>query len=209
MPADLGALHTVLIEMKKIYSANSTAAVRSQKFIKVLHDYCAAELARAGFDPKYIKKEVTIFGSHKTKDVDVAYVHPNNGPLAIVNVRSQMSSVSKNLPGYFEGIIGDCISLHDRFPMAVVTYVYLLPANPIKTGLETEVVALDRAEKLFSLITNRGDWRNPKDKFEHFAFLKVDFSKDPPVLLNTIDDLKIDNLFDKIRATYSDRNFFL
>jgi hypothetical protein len=91
--------------------------------------------------------------------------------------------------------------------MAVICYIYLLPTRPIKPGLN-EIVDLDRAEKLYSLITDRGDWRNTKDKYEHFAFLKVDFTKDPPELLNTIYQLDIISFFDKIRDTYNERNFF-
>jgi len=115
-----------------------------------------------------------------------------------------MSSVGKNLLTYYEEIIGDCISLHDRFPMAVLCYVYLLPKNPIKPGL-SENINLERAELLFERITGRNDWRDTKDKYEHFAFLKVDFDNDPPRLLDTIKLLSINGFFDKIVRTYESR----
>jgi hypothetical protein len=103
-----------------------------------------------------------------------------------------------------EEIIGDCISLHDRFPMAVLCYIYLLPQKAIKNGV-SEAVNLDRAERLFKRITGRNDWREPKDKYEHFAFLKVDFETDPPAIIETSPLLCIDNFFDKIVQTYNDR----
>ena len=115
-----------------------------------------------------------------------------------------MSSVAKNLLTYYEEIIGDCISLHDRFPMAVLCYVYLLPKRPIKEGL-SETVNLERAERLFERISGRNDWRETKDKYEHFAFLKVDFESDPPTLSDTIPLLSIDEFFDNIVKTYNDR----
>jgi len=92
--------------------------------------------------------------------------------------------------------------------MAVICYIYLLPTKPIKPGKGKETVDLLRAEKLFKLITDRGDWRNTKDKYEHFAFLKVDFSIDPPHLLDTIPQLTISDFFDKIKETYNERNLF-
>jgi len=192
--------------MKAIYLADPLASVCSQAFINVLHDYCISELRGVGIteDVFQIPKEATIYGSHKQKDVDVAVIENINGPQIIIGIRSQMSSVSKNILTYYEEIIGDCISLHDRFPMAVLCYVYLLPKRSIKEG-HNELVNLERAERLFGRITGRDDWRAPKDKYEHFAFLKVDFDSDPPEVLPTTLLLSIDDFFDKIVATYNDR----
>jgi len=209
MPANIERLTEILAEMKAIYLADPRGAVRGQRFIRVLHSYCVEELANLGFDRDNIVEEAKVFGSHNPKNVDVAYIDPINGPLIIIGVRSQMSSVANNVLNYYEGIIGDCTTLHDRFPMAVISYVYLLPLHPILEGHEARFVDLDRAEILYRLITNRGDWRNPKDKFEHFSFLKVDFDHDPPHLLDTIEELKINTLFDKIKETFLIRNFFL
>lgn len=209
MPANIQRLNDCFVAMKASYSANPTKAVRGQGFIHLLHSFCVTELENVGFERRYIREEVDVFGSHKAKKVDIAYIDPVNGPMIIIGVRSQMSSISKNILTYYEEIIGDCISLHDRFPMAVVNYVYLLPENPIKKGYREEPVNLARAEKLYSLITNRGDWRSTKDKYEHFAFLKVRFSSDPPLLLDTREDLSIHSFFDKIRTTFLERNYFL
>lgn len=208
MAANIKKLIACLTVMKRKYLADPTVAVRGQGFINTLHDYCADELEKIGVPRKIIFKEPTVFGSHKPKDVDVAAIDKVNGPLIIVGIRSQMSSVGKNILTYYEEIIGDCISLHDRFPMAVICYIYLLPTRPIKPGKGKESIDLDRAEKLFKLITDRGDWRNTKDKYEHFAFCKVDFTRNPPRLLKTIPELGIGSFFDKIKETYNERNFF-
>ena len=213
MPADMNKLISCLANMKETYLADPTAAVRGQTFISQLHKYCVDELHSAigedkvqkidltdmklptgkphypkvAIDPKkyQLMQEVTLFGSHKNKDEDIALTHFANGPQIAIGVRSQMSSVGKNLENYYEGIIGECISLHDRFPMAALGYVYLLPKNPIKPGLSEEI-DLDRAESLFMKITERSDWHNPNDRYEHFAFLKVDFATNPPTLIPSI-----------------------
>ena len=235
MPANIEKLITCLSTMKDTYLADPTIAVRSQSFIYHLHKYCVEELHAAigpdkiqkidldnmrrptgkphypmiPIDPKkyQLMQEATLFGSHKNKDEDIALTHFANGPQIAIGVRSQMSSVGKNLENYYEGIIGECISLHDRFPMATLGYVYLLPKNPIKPGL-VEEIDLDRAESLFQKITQRNDWHSPNDKYEHFAFLKVDFSTDSPTIIPSSHELSIDTFFDKLVATHNDRNLF-
>ena len=206
MPIQREQLIACLQKMKAVYLDAPVASVRSQAFINVLHDYCISELDRAGIvDGTFqIIKEATLYGSHKQKDVNVAVIENINGPQIIIGIRSQMSSISKNILTYYEEIIGDCISLHDRFPMAVLCYVYLLPKHPIKTGLN-ETVNFERAERLFERIAGRNDWRDTKDKYEHFALLKVDFESNPPKLIDTIPLLGIDHFFDNIVKTYNDR----
>jgi hypothetical protein len=206
MPADIPGLIATLVNMKATYVADPKVAVRSAKFIAPLHEYCRQELIRVGFAEGQLRTEAVILGSHKPKKVDVAIIDKNNGPLAIVGIRSQMSSVAKNMLTYYEEIIGDVISLHDRYPMAIIGYVYLLPTNSIKPGFEHEVPNLARAEQLYALITDRGDWRNTKDKYEHFAFLKADFRQNPPTLQGTLPSLDITSFFDNIYATHTTRN---
>lgn len=91
--------------------------------------------------------------------------------------------------------------------MAVLGYVYLLPKNPIKSGLK-EDIDLDRAESLFKKITGRDDWHSPNDRYEHFAFLKVDFSTNPPTIMATSPELSIETFFDRLVSTYNSRNVF-
>ncbi len=236
MPADMIELTNCLSTMKTIYLDDPVASVRGSNFIFPLHRYCINQLINAinpdmnlqyiplsdmvcpRGNPHYprvnieanglqLMQEATLFGSHKNKDADIVLSHYANGPQIIIGVRSQMSSVAKNLENYYEGIIGECISLHDRFPMATIGYVYLLPTEPIKPGLREEV-KLDKAEHLFEKITGRKDWRDAHDKYEHFAFLKVDFAKDPPEVLDTQPALQIQTFFDKLIATHNDRNIF-
>ncbi|MGE5482462.1 MAG: hypothetical protein ACM3VX_06100 [Bacteroidota bacterium] len=218
MPTDLAKLTQCLAAMKATYLADPDGSVRSQAFIQHLHAFCAEELRTHGVDEGKVQiiLEAKLYGSHKQKDVDLAVVHPVNGPQIMIGLRSQMSSVGKNLLTYYEEIIGDVISLHDRFPMAVINYVYLLPRHAIKPGLK-EAVDLRRAAQLFKMITERPDWRGPKDQYEHFAFLPVDFETDPPMLLDPETDLQVEggralsvaDFFDKILKTYRERNLFL
>ena len=108
------------------------------------------------------------------------------------------------MTGFWKHAVATAMTKHDRFPMAVMCYVYLLPKRTIKVGKKEEV-NLERAEKLFERIAGRTDWRETKDKYEHFALLKVDFESDPPSLIETTPLLSIDGFFDKILQTYKDR----
>lgn len=204
--------------MKARYDADPVAAVRSQGFIKLLHSYIAEDL-KTRLHPKALRdgvaviEEAQIFGSHKPKDVDVAVVHPRNGPLVVVGVRSQMSSVGKNVLTYYQDIVGESISLQDRFPLAVFGYAYLHPLVP------ADNVTLDhkRYARMYEAISGRDgrNYRDIKGVYDHFAYLVVDFAQDPPALRDDVitdvltDDLSITTFVDRLVATFKARNIWM
>jgi N-methylhydantoinase A/oxoprolinase/acetone carboxylase beta subunit len=208
---DNNALGMTLSEMQALYEKNPQKAIRSQDFIKKLHNYCILELKRAGISEKKVKilREVEIYGTHKKKKVDVAVVHPTAGPLIVISVRSQMSSINKNKFNNYEMLIGDVISLHERYPSLVVGNLFLLPK---KSYLNNEIPPFDEYEKLLKKISQRKDDKDRYDKYEHIALLVVDFEKRPPEVVADIpkdDALRIENFFQKLVETYKERNPFL
>lgn len=212
-----------LVEMQEVYKADPEVAVRGQGFIKILHRVLAEDLkkslsAEAVDRGVVVKEEPTIYGSHKPKDVDVAVIEPNNGPLMLVGVRSQMSSVGKNALTYYEGIVGECISLQDRYPLAVHGYVYLHPFRPIKEGKETEIVDHSRYARLYESITGRGghNYKDIKGVFDHFAYLVVEFDANPPRLRDDLlaqavpeTDLRISSFVERMIGTFKRRTLFI
>ena len=212
----------MLGEMHRTYSADPVGAVRSQAFIKILHEYLSIDLEsrltpaakRRGIE---VIKEATIFGSHKPKDVDVAVVDPENGPLLMVGIRSQMSSVAKNALTYYEGIIGECISIQDRFPMSVIGYVYLMPVRPIMRGREGERIDHNRYAHMYDAITGRRGqvYKDIRGIFDHFAYLIVDFDRTPPALRDdllpgdTQHDLRIETFAERMIQTFKSRHIFV
>ncbi|MFN5944966.1 MAG: hypothetical protein ACK5Q4_03645 [Phycisphaerae bacterium] len=216
-------LDKALQEMHDLYAADSTKAVRGQGFIKTLHGYVAGQIKarltgearRAGVT---VEEEATIFGSHKPKDVDVSVIHPKNGPLMIIGLRSQMSSVGKNALTYYQDIVGECISLQDRFPLAVIGYVYLHPLRSIKADHEDVVIDHARYAKMYNAISGRSghDYKSLRGIYDQFAYMVVDFSKSPPTIDDTIvkaavpqTDLSVRTFVDRMIQTYKDRNLFL
>lgn len=212
-------LSEVLQAMHALYKADALKAVRDQSFIKLLHQYLAGQF-NSRLSPSARKKgvtirqEVTLYGSHKPKDVDVAVVDPDNGPLIIVGVRSQMSSIGKNALNYYEGIVGECISLQDRFPLSVIGYVYLMPLKAIKEGREGETIDHERFSRLYRSIQGRSgiDFKNIRGVYDHFAYMIVDFDETPPAIRDDLVraavpdvDLRVGTFVDRMVETFKDR----
>lgn len=212
----------ILRKMHRVYAKNPDLAVRGQAFIKILHRGLSADLTArlTAYSVRRkieVKEEVTIFGSHKPKDVDVAVVDPANGPLVMIGVRSQMSSVGKNALTYYGEIIGECISLQDRFPMAVVGYVYLMPLRPIKEGKKGETINHARYSEFYDAITGREGpaYKSIRGIFDQFAYMIVDFGQTPPVLRDDLlskaisHNLDISTFVDRMIETFKRRHLFL
>lgn len=214
-------LDACLVKMAEDYRKDPVKAVRSQSFITYLHAYIKESLEenlteKAIKEGLTVKLEQTISGSHKNKDVDVSLMHPINGPLIMIGVRSQMSSIGKNVLNYYEGIIGECISLQERYPLSVYGYVYLMPLNPIKDGKEEESVNHTRYARMYNQITGRDvGYKSVKGVYDHFAFMVVDFTKDPPFLHDSNwgeyveNDLDVKTFIQRIIKTFKKRNFLV
>lgn len=232
-PVTKPSLEDVLRDMKAKYDKDPVNAVRSQGFIKMLHRYVADDLRarltdqarRAGVQ---VKEEAKIFGSHKPKDADVAVIHPDNGVLMSVGVRSQMTSVGNNVMEYYQGIIGECISLQDRFPMAVYGYVYLHPLVSKKSAtVRGEKVLRDehpdhrRYSRMYNAIAGRDgtQYKDIRGIYDQFAYLVVDFDNTPlPTIRDDIvhdavpleeRDMQIGTFVDRLVATFKRRNIWL
>ena len=216
-------IRNVLENMKNLYNREGEKCVRSQEFIKLLHSYLAeavvsrlSEKARkAGVK---VQTEAKIFGSHKPKAVDVSVIHPKNGPLMMIGLRSQMSSIGKNVLEYYQGIIGECISLQDRFPMTTIGYIYLMPLRSIKPGHEHKTIDHARHAKMYNAISGRSghDYKSLRGIYDQFAYMVVDFTLTPPTIEDTIiknavpnTDLSIRTFVDRMVSTYKERNLFL
>jgi hypothetical protein len=205
--------------MDMIYRADPVAAVRGQHFIKTLHGFIAEDLesrlsTKARNRGVTVKQEAKVYGSHKPKDVDVAVLDPGNGPLMLIGVRSQMSSVAKNVLTYYQDIVGECISLQDRFPLAVYGYAYL---HPLQVA---EQAAIDHARyaRMYESISGRDgrNFREIKGVYDQFAYMVVDFDSSPVELRDDVIatalkelDLSITTFVDRLVETFKDRNLWI
>ena len=142
--------------------------------------------------------------------MDVAVVHPTSGPLLIIGVRSQMSSLGKNFLNYYEMEVGEVSSIHERYPLCVVGLLYLHPTVSILPGSEKQTFDFKKAENMFSLITGREKPHDPEGIYEEIAYIRINFDQDPPTLDEGFpkhEDLRLENFFDKLLQKYIERNF--
>ena len=230
-PSRPSSLEETLSRMNQLYREDPVNAVRGQHFIKLLHGYIADDLNRR-LHPDAVKngvrviEEARIFGSHKAKDVDVAVVHPTSGPLVLTGVRSQMSSIGKNALTYYQDIVGEAISLQERYPMTVHSYAYLhrysYEEKKKATATRSERVATIipdhvRYAKMYRAITGRDDrlFRTVTGLYDEFAYMVIDFEVNPAVLKDDLvqtavpdTDLSITTFVDRIVDTYKRRNIW-
>jgi len=223
-PDDALGLSKVLRQMGDTYRAKPEVSVRNQTFIKHLHRYAGTQIEarltkfakRRGIRVQY---EATVLGSTKPKDVDVAVMDPDNGPLVLIGVRSQMSSVGKNVLTYYEGIVGECISLQDRFPMSTHGYIYLHPRTSIKEGNQREAIDHGRYARMYAAVTGRSGpaYKSLRGIFDEFAYMVVDFEENPPRLRDDIVqaavpvtdlDLSISTFINRLVDTFNARTLF-
>jgi len=184
-------LGEVLHRMGEAYRRDPVQAVRGQTFISLLHEYVATQLEsrlttfaiRRGIK---VRLEPLILGSTKPKNVDVAVVDPDNGPLILIGLRSQMSSIGKNVLTYYEGIVGECVSLQERFPMAVHGYAYLHPYRSIMPGHEEVSIDHLRYARMYAAVTGRPGpgYKGLRGVFDEFAYMVVDFGRNPPDVMD-------------------------
>ncbi|MEM8556717.1 MAG: hypothetical protein AAGG50_02630 [Bacteroidota bacterium] len=217
-------LDAVLTAMGREYRADPDRAVRSQRFIKLLHRYIGTQLEQRLTDEAKargicIRYEGTIMGSGKPKDVDIIVSDPDNGPLVLIGVRSQMSSIGKNVLTYWEGIKGEGASLQDRFPMSLHAYLYLHPLQSIKATREKESIDHRRYARMYAHITGRSgqQWYHIRNRFDEFAYMIVDYNASPPILRDDIveeavskeeADLSVTTFVDRIVQKYNKREIF-
>lgn len=216
------AIEDVLREMGRIYRLDPVKAVRGQGFISHLHRHIQSQLESrlTGFAKKRgikVVLEAKVLGSTKPKDVDVSVIDPENGPLMLIGVRSQMSSVGKNILTYYEALVGECISLQDRFPMSTHAYIYLHPLKSIMEGRELETIDHQRYARMYAAVTGRAGpgYKGLRGVFDQFAYMIVDFDSSPPALRDDLlqgslpgVDISIRTLVDRAIETFNERTLF-
>ena len=115
------------------------------------------------------------------------------GPILAINVRSQLSSIEKNYDTLFERILAEALNLHNRFPYMVLGYLYLLPhyGYDSEAAKERRVALTEHydVEKYILSFLSISGRENPTDvswKYERVCLLIVDFSQDPPEILDNM-----------------------
>jgi len=132
----------------------------------------------------------------------------------VVNVRSQMSSIAKNVDTIFERTFAETLNLHMRCPRMVLGEFFILPVtgydmakvikkNPkfedikaqVATGnLKSTAKVLEEFIYAFASVNNRNQALSEDFKYERVCLLIADFTKTPIKVYNTNAELIADNL---------------
>lgn len=197
-----------------------TALIRSQKLIKYLHEYIKQELINYKVNPEKIfpppklsRPELKLVGFLKAKDQDICVVpnvdltksrivdNPEIEKIISINVRSQLSSLKKNIDTLHERTFAEALNLHLKYPNQCLGEVYLIPTHEYddKTMLESKVTFkrvsnIEHYVEIFQAISNRVDVKEDQFKYERACLLIVDFSKDDPKLYSSTHQLIEDQL---------------
>lgn len=195
------------------------ALIRSQKLINYIHDYIKQDFINLGINSKKIypphkktKPELKIKGFLKKKNQDISVVpninhfknNKNIEKILTVNVRSQLSSLSKNIDTLYERTFAEALNLHLQYEKQCLGEVYLIPtheyddqamkANNIKFK---KISKIEEYIKMFQAINNRLDYKIDDYKYERVCLLVADFRPKNPILYSNVKQLIRDGLITK------------
>ena len=199
------------------------ALIRSQKIINHIHDFVKDDFIKNGISRnkiyptiKQTKPELKIQGFLKAKNQDIAIVpdkslvkktsehFPEVEKILSVNVRSQLSSLAKNIDTLYERTFAEALNLHLSYPKQVLGEVYLIPTHEYddKAMVKNKVVFKKASKiedyiKMFQAINQRRSASKDEYKYERVCLLIVDFRSTQPKLYSDIQSLIKDGLVSK------------
>ncbi len=107
------------------------------------------------------------------KKVDVSYADERHGLLLAVSVKSIcFAPYGKNLKNRFGDLCTEAITLHMRFPYAVVGALFAMPEDAdLDITAQRRVSTFRRAGMLFGTVSGRQDYSSPGERFEDITML--------------------------------------
>lgn len=176
------------------------------------------EITLAGF-LKFKKQDVCVFPNNLqprqesldfnglfTTGVTELYGELFTEHILSINVRTQLSSLGKNIDTMFERTYAEPLNLHRRVPKMVLGEMYLISVrelnsgqiannNPVYTNFTASTSQqLEKYIKGFAALNLRRGQRDDDFKYERVALIIADFSQNPVKVYNTTEELIQDNL---------------
>ena len=112
-------------------------------------------------------------GGLGTKKVDVTYADEQHGLLLAVSIKGiNVAPFGKNLKNRFSDLCTEAITLHMRFPYAVVCALFAFPSaadQDVTSG--RRVSTFQRATRLCATISGRAQYTDPGEKFENVTMM--------------------------------------
>lgn len=139
-----------------------------------------------------IIKEKEFQGGLGPKRVDVSFADDRHGLMLAVTIKTlnfpsfpkvkgssppefdytKRGGFSKNIKNRFGDLTTESITLHLRFPFAVVACLYVMPERSMEDkGENMKTSTFERAAKLYGTITGRVAYGDPAEKFEDVTLM--------------------------------------
>ena len=216
------AIKTAMFNGKNYTNGNRAkeALIRSQRIINYIHEFVKGEFVRNGVNKNKIypslgntKPEVKIKGFLKSKNQDISIIpdpyllkkvgdyYPEVEKILTVNIRSQLSSLNKNIDTLYERTFAEALNLHLNYPKQCLGEVYLIPTNEYDDQAMTNnkvvfknISRIENYIKMFQAINGRKPFKKDQYKYERVCLLIADFRKETPKVYSDINELKQDGL---------------
>ena len=202
--------------------AGAESLIRSGSVINYIHEYIKNEFIAAGINPDYVyprlgrsAPEIRMTGALKKKDQDICIIPSDFKPEQItegvmegeidgvgqdlmnrsisINIRSQMSSISKNFDTLYERTFAEPLNLHLRAPRLVTGDIYMIPVRAYDPDAMMDRLVAFREYlpkkyiPAFQLLNNLASPDVDFYKYERVCLLIADFRPDRPVVLHSPD----------------------
>ena len=201
--------------------------IRSKKLISHLHEYIKRELINNSVSANKIcpplnqtSPELKVAGFLKEKNQDIMvlpfsplsetitegvlkgdvdkYGKENLNKSLCINLRSQLSSLSKNFDTLYERTFAEPLNLHLRFPKMVMGEIYMVPLYAYDTVAIkqrklnfTGKLAIVKYFRAFQELNGRKNFNSDFHKYERVCLLIVDFMQDTPTIIDSISNLAL------------------
>ncbi len=154
------------------------------------------------FDDDKLEEEVIKVGALKDQFDPVGKETSERS--IVVGVRSQLSSIAKNIDTLMERSFAETLNLRLRLPEIVMGEIYLIPTHeylsePMKSNsvrFNADATDIEKFVKIFNMISDRIDAEDFEQsyKYERTALIVADFRQSPPKIYQSHSDLVKDGL---------------
>lgn len=125
-------------------------------------------------------------GGIGNKKVDVTWATEQGGLMLAISIKSinfkdkKTGNYQKNLINRRNDMAMEAVTLHRRFPYAVLAGVFFLPEDAGEDGTEKRKSTLANAHDSFRLFTGRSDPADREEQFERFYFVCYSLEEQTP-----------------------------
>lgn len=156
-------------------------------------------------------------GGIGAKKVDVTFATEESGLLFAISIKSinfadgKTMNFQKNLTNRRGDMLFEAVTLHRRFPYAVLAGVIFFDIGAKADGTSTRKSTFDNAHSALRLFTNRNDPADRDEQFERLYIVLHEPGTDPPTaeffLAGTPGQpVKLDHILDELVELVGERN---